>query len=148
MRKFTVGFLFTPDLKKVLLIHKAAPEWQKGKLNGLGGKIEKGEGGMTCFLREIEEESGIVLDKKKVRLMGSLKGVDWQVYVFGALFQGKIFEPVTYEKEKIEWFEVTSLPEKCLPNLWWMIPFIRNELRDMKGNSFIIDEKSFDTSLL
>lgn len=148
MRKFTVGFLFTPDLEKVLLIHKIAPEWQKGKLNGLGGKIDKGEGGMTCFLREIEEESGIVLDKKKVRLMGSLKGVDWQVYVFGVIFHGKIFEAVTYEKEKIEWFDVNQLPAKCLPNLQWMIPFIRNELKDMKGNSFLIDEKSFDTSLL
>lgn len=144
MKKYTVGFLFTPDLSKVLLIHKLAPEWQKGKLNGLGGKIESGEGAVTCFIREITEESGIVLEKKQVRLMGTLRGIDWHVYVFGAIFQGEIFESRVYEKEKIEWFDVDSLPEKCVPNLFWVIPFTRNELKNKLGNSFEVKEVKFD----
>ncbi len=148
MKKFTVGFLFTPDLQKVLLIHKLAPAWQKGKLNGLGGKIEPGEGAVPCFIREIAEESGIVLEKKQVRLMGTLRGVDWQVYVFGAIYQGEIFEAKVHEKEKIEWFDVAHLPEKCVPNLLWSIPFVRNELHYKLGNSFEVKEVQFDTSQL
>jgi 8-oxo-dGTP diphosphatase len=148
MKKFTVGFLLTLDLEKVLLIHKIAPAWQKGKLNGLGGKIEPGEGAVTCFIREIEEESGILLEKKQVRLMGTLKGIDWQVYVFGAIYQGELFEPKVHEKEKIEWFEVANLPDKCVPNLYWSIPFVRNELHFKLGNSFEVKEVKFDTSQL
>lgn len=144
MKKYTVGFLFTPDLSKVLLIHKLAPEWQKGKLNGLGGKIESGEGALPCFLREIEEESGILLVKKQVRLMGTLRGVDWQVYVFGVIYEGETFEAKVHEKELIEWFEVSNLPDKCVPNLYWAIPFVRNELRFKLGNSFEVKEVKFD----
>jgi 8-oxo-dGTP diphosphatase len=148
MKKFTVGFLFTPDLQKVLLIHKLAPAWQKGKLNGLGGKIEPGEGAVPCFIREIEEESGIILEKKQVRLMGTLKGIDWQVYVFGAIYHGELFEAKVHEKEKIEWFEVAHLSDKCVPNLFWSIPFTRNELQNKLGNSFEVKEVKFDTGLL
>lgn len=148
MKKFTVGFLFTPDLQKVLLIHKLAPAWQKGKLNGLGGKIEPGEGAVPCFIREIQEESGILLEKKQVRLMGILKGIDWQVYVFGAVYHGEVFEAKVYEKGKIEWFDVDQLPEKCVPNLLWSIPFVRNELQFKLGNSFEVKEVKFDIGTL
>ncbi len=39
-KHYVVTFLFTPDLQKVWLIEKQKPEWQKGCLNGIGGKIE------------------------------------------------------------------------------------------------------------
>lgn len=45
MQEYVLGFAFTPkDLKgnqKVVLIEKLKPEWQKGKFNGIGGKLEK-----------------------------------------------------------------------------------------------------------
>ena len=103
---------------------------------------------MGCFIREIEEESGIKLEKKQVRLMGTLKGVDWQVYVYGSIYDGELFESKIHEKEKIEWFDVEHLPDKCVPNLYWSIPFVRNELKMKVGNSFEVKEMKFDTKLL
>jgi 8-oxo-dGTP diphosphatase len=41
--QYVLGFLFDPSQKDVVLIKKLKPEWQKGKLNGVGGKIEEGE---------------------------------------------------------------------------------------------------------
>ncbi len=39
MKLYVVGFMFTEDEKQVVLIEKKRPEWQAGKLNGVGGKI-------------------------------------------------------------------------------------------------------------
>lgn len=38
---YVCGFMCSYDLTRFLLIRKTHPEWQKGKLNGIGGKIEK-----------------------------------------------------------------------------------------------------------
>lgn len=38
---YVCGFMMTWDLQQFLLIRKTHPEWQAGKLNGIGGKIEK-----------------------------------------------------------------------------------------------------------
>ena len=59
MKKYTVGFIFNKDLSKVLLIHKTKPEWQAGRINGIGGKVEDGEEYVDCMVREAEEETGI-----------------------------------------------------------------------------------------
>jgi len=62
---YVCGFLFTdPDaaqshLLQVLLIRKLRPAWQKGYLNGIGGKIEPGETPLEAMNREFEEEAGI-----------------------------------------------------------------------------------------
>src|SRR5579862_2183312 len=57
-RQFVVGFMFTKDGNKVRMIEKQHPEWQKGKLNGIGGKIEPGEEPIAAMVREFEEETG------------------------------------------------------------------------------------------
>ena len=38
--KYVVGFMFNPTEDAVLLIRKTHPAWQKGKLNGVGGRID------------------------------------------------------------------------------------------------------------
>src|SRR6266853_1956139 len=37
---YVCGFMMTWDLQQFLLIRKTHPDWQKGKLNGIGGKID------------------------------------------------------------------------------------------------------------
>ena len=37
---YVLGFLFSPDCKRVALIIKNRPDWQAGFLNGIGGKID------------------------------------------------------------------------------------------------------------
>lgn len=62
MKNYVVGFLFGEnDLGErwVLLIQKARPEWQRGRLNGVGGKIEADETPLEAMAREFEEETGV-----------------------------------------------------------------------------------------
>jgi 8-oxo-dGTP diphosphatase len=55
---YVVGFLFGHDKTMVALIKKSRPEWQKGMLNGIGGKIENSENALTAMRREFKEEAG------------------------------------------------------------------------------------------
>jgi 8-oxo-dGTP diphosphatase len=56
---YVVGFIFSPDFKSVLLVEKKKPKWQVGLLNGVGGKIEIGEGELDAMIRECKEETGL-----------------------------------------------------------------------------------------
>ncbi len=57
--RYVLGFAFTPSRKGVILIKKLRPNWQAGKLNGPGGKIEAGETPEQAMIREFKEETGI-----------------------------------------------------------------------------------------
>ena len=57
--KYVVGFILSNDKQNILLIRKNRPEWQKGFLNGIGGKIEKDEIPLEAIIRECYEECGL-----------------------------------------------------------------------------------------
>lgn len=57
--EYVVGFAFSLDKKEIVLIEKIKPLWQKGLLNGIGGKIEEGEQPMNAMIREFREETGV-----------------------------------------------------------------------------------------
>lgn len=73
MKRYTLGFIFNKELSHVLLIKKQRSTWQKGKYNGIGGHIEEGEEPYECFIREVQEESGIELTKKEVECVGIIE---------------------------------------------------------------------------
>jgi 8-oxo-dGTP diphosphatase len=68
-RHYVLGFVFDAGGAHVLLIEKARPSWQAGRLNGIGGRIENGEGAFEAMSREMREESGVDLD-----------GTEWVVF--------------------------------------------------------------------
>lgn len=57
--EYVVGYCFNDDFSEVVLIEKRKPAWQAGKLNGVGGKVEPGEGIADAMAREFEEEAGV-----------------------------------------------------------------------------------------
>lgn len=69
--------MFDPRFHRVALIRKAKPEWQKGKLNGIGGKIEEGEGPFAAMVREFREETGV--DHRDWGTFAEMTGPDWSV---------------------------------------------------------------------
>lgn len=44
-----------------------------GKLNGIGGKVEKGEDYLSAAIRETKEETGLTVDKKDIQLSGVVR---------------------------------------------------------------------------
>jgi 8-oxo-dGTP diphosphatase len=65
----TLGYIMSPDGRRVLLIHRnRRPEDAHfGKYNGLGGKLDAGEDVVTGLRREIREEAGIECDELVLR---------------------------------------------------------------------------------
>ena len=85
----TLGYVLSPDGRRVLLVHRNArpDDHQLGKYNGLGGKLEADEDVLAGMRREIREEAGI--DCTALQLRGTIswpgfgrQGEDWLGFVF------------------------------------------------------------------
>jgi 8-oxo-dGTP diphosphatase len=85
----TLGYIFSPDRTRVLLVHRIArPEdAHYGKYNGLGGKLRPDEDVVAGMCREIREEAGI--ECQQLELAGTISwpgfgkgGEDWFGFIF------------------------------------------------------------------
>jgi 8-oxo-dGTP diphosphatase len=85
----TLGYVLSPDGRRVLLIHRnrRAEDPHFGKYNGLGGKLERDEDVIAGLRREVREEAGI--ECETVLLRGTISwpgfgrhGEDWFGFVF------------------------------------------------------------------
>jgi 8-oxo-dGTP diphosphatase len=59
MLKYTICFIQRGE--EILLVNREKSPWM-GRWNGVGGKLEPNETPTDCVLREVEEETGIILD--------------------------------------------------------------------------------------
>ncbi|MDP3996959.1 MAG: NUDIX domain-containing protein [Candidatus Andersenbacteria bacterium] len=117
MKAYTLGFIFSHDLLKVLLMHKNRPDWQAGKLNGIGGRIERGEESSDCIVREVKEEAGVKTKKKDWKYFGKLKAKGWRVDLYAIVYKGDTNDFSTTTDEEIEWFEADDLPDGGIEGL-------------------------------
>lgn len=124
MQHYVLGFLFSEDSDYVVLIHKNRPDWQKGKLNGVGGKIEPGESMYAAMRREFLEETGV--DIPDWQLCGELTEFPkWDCYVFTA--RSSLIAQVTSKTDELvglyrPW-DIDKLD--VIPNLRFLVPFAR-----------------------
>jgi 8-oxo-dGTP diphosphatase len=121
MKKYVVGFLFNNN-GQVLLINKNRPDWQKGRLNGIGGHIEKGELPIGAMNREFFEEAGICATWRQFCL---IHGSTYELYCFTSRIHTGT--PKTMTDEKIGWYPSYELPANIIGNLTWLIPMARYE---------------------
>lgn len=129
MKRYVCGFYFDHLLEQVVLIWKNKPDWQKGKLNGVGGKIEDGEIAIEAMVREFKEETGI--EHKKWTELISIIGKDWQVVFFCTIGKADEFEYAqTMEEEEVAKIPVDDLDKyEYIPNLKWLIPMAIHRLK-------------------
>ena len=118
--QYVNGFLFSPDLKRIILIRKNRPQFQVGLLNGVGGKIKLNEEPINAMQREFEEEAG--LEIKNWNYFLKLIGDTWEVYFYYAIAENyKLASSKTDEEIEIHYtFNLSQL--EVIPNLKWIIP--------------------------
>ena len=121
MTKYCLGFMFNEKETDVLLIEKSKPDWQKGKFNGIGGKVEEGESPVQAMRREFKEECGI--EQPIWRYVVSMSMPDaWVVDVFTCK-SDNVFNFKTMEQEIVNLISLSELDKfDLLPNLNWLIP--------------------------
>lgn len=129
MTSYVVGFAFFG--KQVLLIEKNRPEWQKGLLNGVGGKIEDGEIPSEAMKREFEEETGAILSdswQHAITLIDRKTG--HIVYIFRIFEESDRANLINYQKtdESLSLHYWDELPDTVIYNLNWMIPLLTSDI--------------------
>lgn len=117
----TLGYILSPDQKEVLLIHRSArpDDEHLGKYNGLGGKLERGEGVSEGMRREIREQAGLEIAAMSLR--GTVNwpgfgkhGEDWLGFIFLITeFTGK--PPTRNAEGELSWQPIDSLLGGKLP---------------------------------
>lgn len=143
--KYVAGFVFTKDQLQVLLMTKKRPEWQKGMLNGIGGKVEKGETADEAMIREFGEET-VYCPETRWERFATLVGRNED----GELFEVKFFRsfgiyainiPRTDLHDEIcELYDVDNLPSNVIPNLRYLIPMALIAGQEDKAERFRIFE--------
>lgn len=116
-QEYVVSFIFTPSMAKVWLIEKLKPEWQKGLLNGIGGKIEEGELPLEAAYRELKEEAGLTEYKSDLVRVGYMDGTNndkssFRVYIYTAVSAVGL---KTMEEEKI--YLTNCLHVRVMPHI-------------------------------
>lgn len=142
MINYVVGFAFSRNKKDIVLIEKQKPEWQKGKFNGVGGKVDTEDvSPMAAMIREFKEETGVTIAEAETRaaVHGGNYADGWHhfatlifeecnLYCFRA-YTNSIYQCGTIEEEKIQ---VTGVYEALsmlpiIPNLKVLIPMALDE---------------------
>lgn len=141
MKKITyvVGLMFSADHSQVALIRKSKPEWQAGKLNGIGGKVDLGEDAPAAMVREFLEESGVETTPHQWRHFLELNGGEkFQVDCF--VTSGDLLALKSTEEEQIEISFTAALHplrQDVVENLPWIVGLAIDHLSDRRPN-FVI----------
>lgn len=99
----------------------------QGKYNGFGGKIKNNETVLEGAVRELEEESGIQVEKEQLEHVGFIDFIfpanhelRHDVHIFLAhTWQG---EPVETEEMKPQWFSISEIPYHKMwqDDIYWL----------------------------
>lgn len=111
----TLAYLVTNDSVCVAMKKRGFGE---GNWNGYGGKLEEGESIETAAIREIQEESGVVVDKEALEKVAIIEfmfsdGKHLEVHTF--FVRTWTGEPVETEEMRPQWFSYNEMPYQ---NMW------------------------------
>lgn len=117
---YVAGFLFSEDKKRVALVKKEKPDWQRGKLNAIGGKIETSDQSpLFAMVREFQEETGALVNDW--RHFCDLRFRGGSIHFFVSF--GDVEALRTMEAEEIQVHFVDQVGQLAtIPNLRWLVP--------------------------
>lgn len=145
MNKVKIGTLcYIENDNKILLLHRIKKEndIHDGKWIGVGGKIEQGETPEECIVREVKEETGLII--KNPTLNGVMTfpkfqdNEDWYVFLFTVNnFEGKLIECNEGVLKWVEKSKILDMPtwEGDLMFISWLL-----EKRNFFSAKFVYED--------
>ncbi len=138
MKMYTVGFIFDATITHILLMHKNRPDWQKGKMNGIGGRIEEVEESVACMVREAHEEVGLVTTTDQWVFLGTIHESESVVDFYAMIHVGAPEAISACTDEQVAWCDVAGLPQNALPNIPWLVAYARDRLLHTRKHTFVV----------
>jgi 8-oxo-dGTP diphosphatase len=138
------------DRDRMFLIRKRRGHG-RGKINGPGGKVERGETPVACAVRECQEETGLTpLDLEPLVELRFLDvGDDGEPPMLGLAFRAVAFEGVARQTAEAEpfWCSLDAIP---YDRMWaddrvWLPHLIANE--PVRGDFVMAGERLVDHRL-
>jgi len=132
--QYVVGIIFNETRERVMLTRKTHPEWQAGRLNGIGGHIEENEWRINAMIRETREEcKGMEFrDWNEFLHLGGNWG---DVYFFYVTVSDDVFDYIFYNVkvndtgEPFEQWWIKNLQllpaSDIITNMQWIIPLAK-----------------------
>jgi 8-oxo-dGTP diphosphatase len=109
------------DEGRVLLLHRVKPP-NRDLYSPIGGKLEmeQGESPTACAVREIEEETGLVVPLRDVHLAGIISESAFDGTTHWLMFLYEVRVPVqvartTFEEGRLEWFTRSQVDRLAIP---------------------------------
>lgn len=140
IKEYVLGFAIDPFNNRILLIQKNKPEWQAGKYNGIGGKVEPGEFPTLAMVREFKEETGIKTKNEDWTRAGEMFGNGFFVTVFYTIMvnidaaKSVTDEPVL--KWNLDQIGNQNYHSLLISNLPWLIAFIVDRIHSRNVFTF------------
>jgi 8-oxo-dGTP diphosphatase len=135
--EYVVGFIFSIDFSRVLLVKKLRPAWQAGLLNGIGGKVEPGEDPLHAMVRECKEESGLEISAWSWKPVAIIQNPYARVHVYSTNIDYLAPANVPETNDVGEKLRVTDVLDlyalETIRNLNFLIPLCANFESAMGG---------------
>jgi len=140
-KRYVVGFMLDPMLSKVVLVRKLRPDFQRGLLNGVGGKVgdlRSDETAEEAMPREFEEETGGAnLNWRKFLCLLTAHSDITFFYAVGNVYVAK-----TLTDEEIGVYDIDDVMNRCdtMPNIRWCIQMARSIAFGEHADHFEVEE--------
>jgi len=101
----------------LLLLRRHPPN--RGKYNAPGGKIEPGEDPYEACLREVREETGLRLERARLRavltVISHTANAQWVLFVFTADRPREAAGPAATDEGALRWVPLEEIPSLPVP---------------------------------
>jgi 8-oxo-dGTP pyrophosphatase MutT (NUDIX family) len=132
------ALVFNKDFSKIFLLKRNEEKRKKYGYDwgNPGGVLEAGEFSVDGAIREAWEETGLKLDKSKMKLLETIENPNWSAkyhsfhFVYGISIDENEKVIINGESDDFGWFDINNLPDKTIDSkediLRWREMLINN----------------------
>jgi len=138
---YVLVYAFAGD--EFVLVRKKKPEWQKGRLNLVGGKVEPNEPSIDAAIRELQEETGLMA--KSIVFCGQIQDKDTRIDCFTCRVSKN---ELSQDIEEVAWYKWADVKrdKDLIPNLRLIIPLLAYEvigwkIEDSSGGFDVVEHQ-------